>query len=232
MSTYSKYIEYAKDAIGELKQLETLKKSVKGAKLAQAIKEKGLKKITKSHVDSVLHGLGKSRDYSPLSDSQKQIAKELQDIGEKVALTHKDKAISGILEKVSIDKLKLGMMHEMLMQKNDLKAVITVISNLKKDPDYYRISELTHKQWMDGSSTGIGDPDHPVNSDVRDNVGKLTAENAEMAQSDITKIIDYSEKLQSMFTVNDNLEDWVKAKLNHACDDVATVRDYLKFYRD
>ena len=232
MSTYSKYIEYAKDAIGELKQLETLKKSVKGAKLAQAIKEKGLKKITKSHVDSVLHGLGKSRDYSPLSDSQKQIAKELQDIGEKVALTHKDKAISGILEKVSIDKLKLGMMHEMLMQKNDLKAVITVISNLKKDPDYYRISELTHKQWMDGSSTGIGDPDHPVNSDVRDNVGKLTAENAEMAQSDITKIIDYSEKLQSMFTVNDNLEDWVKAKLNHACDYVATVRDYLKFYNE
>ena len=232
MSTYSKYIEYAKVAIDELKQLETLKKSVKGAKLAQAIKEKGLKKITKSHVDSVLHGLGKSSDYSPLSDSQKQIAKELQDIGEKVALTHKDKAISGILEKVSIDKLKLGMMHEMLMQKNDLKAVITVISNLKKDPDYYRISELTHKQWMDGQSTGIGNPDHPINTDVRDSVGKLTSENAEMAQSDITKIIDYSEKLQSMFTVNDNLEDWVKAKLNHACDYVATVRDYLKFYNE
>jgi hypothetical protein len=232
MSTYSKYIEYAKVAIGELKQLETLKKSVKGAKLAQAIKEKGLKKITKSHVDSVLHGLGKSSDYSPLSDSQKQIAKELQDIGEKVALTHKDKAISGILEKVSIDKLKLGMMHEMLMQKNDLKAVITVISNLKKDPDYYRISELTHKQWMDGQSTGIGNPDHPINAGIHDEVGKLTAENAEMAQSDITKIIDYSEKLQSMFTVNDNLEDWVKAKLNHACDYVATVRDYLKFYQD
>ena len=57
-------------------------------------------------------------------------------------------------------------------------------------------------------------------------------ENAEMAQSDITKIIDYSEKLQSMFTVNDNLEDWVKAKLNHACDYVATVRDYLKFYNE
>ena len=43
MSTYSKYIEYAKDAIGELKQLEILKKSVKGAKLAQAIKENFLK---------------------------------------------------------------------------------------------------------------------------------------------------------------------------------------------
>ena len=57
-------------------------------------------------------------------------------------------------------------------------------------------------------------------------------ENAEMSQSDVTKIIDYSEKLQSMFDVNDNLEDWVKAKLNHACDYVATVRDYLKFYHD
>lgn len=56
-------------------------------------------------------------------------------------------------------------------------------------------------------------------------------ENSEMAQSDLTKIIDYSEKLQSMFDANDNLEDWVKAKLNHACDYVATVRDYLKFYR-
>jgi len=57
-------------------------------------------------------------------------------------------------------------------------------------------------------------------------------ENAEMAQSDVTKIIDYSEKLQSMFNTDDNLEDWVKAKLNHACDYVATVRDYLKFYHD
>ena len=231
MSTYSKYIEYAKDAIGELKQLETLKKSFKGDKLAKAIKEKGLKKITKSHVDSVLHGLGKSSDYSPLTDAQKLIAKELQDIGEKVALTYKDKAISGILEKVSIDKLKLGMVHEMLMQENDLKAVITAISNLKKDPDYYGISELTHKQWMDSNSTGFGDPDHPINHD-NPHVNKLKAENAEMAQSDITKIIDYSEKLQSMFNVTDNLEDWVKAKLNHACDYVATVRDYLKFYNE
>ena len=68
--------------------------------------------------------------------------------------------------------------------------------------------------------------------DVKNWTDMSLNENAEMAQSDITKIIDYSEKLQSMFNVNDNLEDWVKAKLNHACDYVATVRDYLKFYRD
>ena len=57
-------------------------------------------------------------------------------------------------------------------------------------------------------------------------------ENIKMAQSDVTNIIDYSEKLQSLFDANDNLEDWVKAKLTIACDYVATVLDYLKFYDD
>jgi len=96
------------------------------------------------------------------------------------------------------------------------------------------LSELTKSEWWNSMSTGVGDPDHPINSDVKDHVGQLKVqyENAEMAQSDVTKLIDYSEKLQSMFDVNDNLEDWVKAKLNHACDYVATVRDYLKFYQD
>ena len=95
------------------------------------------------------------------------------------------------------------------------------------------MNELTRKQWQDSQSTGFGDGDHPINHN-NPHHDKLVVkiENAEMAQSDITKIIDYSEKLQSMFTVNDNLEDWVKAKLNHACDYVATVRDYLKFYNE
>ena len=61
---------------------------------------------------------------------------------------------------------------------------------------------------------------------------KLKAENAEMAMSDMTKAIEYSDKLQKMFNVSDDLEDWVKAKLNHAADYIATVRDYLKFYHD
>lgn len=91
--------------------------------------------------------------------------------------------------------------------------------------------KLTKDQWLAAMSSGIGNKNHPVNDNNPD-IGKLKAENAEMAQSDITKIIDYSEKLQSMFSVSDNLEDWVKAKLNHACDYVATVRDYLKFYSE
>ena len=154
MSDYTTYTNYAKKAIDELQQLANFKKSLKGKKLADKIREAGLKLITKSGVDSILHGLGESNGFQNLTPVQKQIAEKLVSLKD-TALTHKSSSIQGVLD-----------------------------------------------------------------------------ENAEMAQSDITKIIDYSEKLQSMFTVNDNLEDWVKAKLNHACDYVATVRDYLKFYRD
>ena len=174
MSNYNKYIEYANKSIKELEKLIDLKKTLKGKKLAEKIRESGLKWITKSAVDSVLHGLGESNNFINLTPQQKKIAEKLVSLRDE-SLTYKSPAMQGVLEK------------------------------------------LTHKQWLDSQSTGIGDKDHPVNSDVYNDVGKLTAENAEMAQSDITKIIDYSEKLQSMFTVNDNLEDWVKAKLNHAC---------------
>ena len=154
MSDYTTYTNYAKKAIDELQQLANFKKSLKGKKLADKIREAGLKLITKSGVDSILHGLGESNGFQNLTSAQKQIAEKLVSLKD-TALTHKSSSIQGVLD-----------------------------------------------------------------------------ENAEMAQSDITKIIDYSEKLQSMFTVNDNLEDWVKAKLNHACDYVATVRDYLKFYNE
>jgi len=96
------------------------------------------------------------------------------------------------------------------------------------------MNELNKDQWLKSMSTGFGDPDHPINGDVKDEVGKLKVqvENAEMAMSDVTKLIKYSEALQKMFNPSEDLEDWVEAKLNHACDYVATVRDYLKFYRD
>lgn len=154
MSDYTTYTNYAKKAIRELEQLSDFKKSLKGKKLADKIREAGLKLITKSGVDSILHGLGESNGFQNLTPTQKQVAEKLVSLKD-TALTHKSSSIQGVLD-----------------------------------------------------------------------------ENAEMAQSDITKIIDYSEKLQSMFDVNDNLEDWVKAKLNHACDYVATVRDYLKFYNE
>ena len=97
------------------------------------------------------------------------------------------------------------------------------------------MSQITKTQWQNSQSTGFGDKNHPINHAVKHvHPLKTTSmkENAEMALSDLTKITKYSQELQSMFSVNDNLEDWVKAKLNHACDYVATVRDYLKFYQN
>lgn len=94
------------------------------------------------------------------------------------------------------------------------------------DEDRYSLSELTPISIKDLKKAQKQNSMHKLMTPETIN------ESAEMAQSDITKIIDYSEKLQSMFNVNDNLEDWVKAKLNHACDYVATVRDYLKFYNE
>jgi hypothetical protein len=95
------------------------------------------------------------------------------------------------------------------------------------------MNELTKDQWKKSMSTGFDDADHPVNHD-NPHHDKLMVklENAEMAMSDVTKLIKYSEALQKMFNPSEDLEDWVEAKLNHACDYVATVRDYLKFYRD
>ena len=95
------------------------------------------------------------------------------------------------------------------------------------------MNELTKDQWEKSMSTGFGNGDHPINHN-NPHHDKLVVklENAEMSMSDVTKLIKYSEALQKMFNVNDDLEDWVKAKLNHACDYVATVRDYLKFYYD
>lgn len=95
------------------------------------------------------------------------------------------------------------------------------------------MNELTKDQWEKSMSTGFGNGDHPINHN-NPHHDKLVVklENAEMAMSDMTKVIKYSAQLQKMFNVNDDLEDWVKAKLNHACDYIATVRDYLKFYHE
>lgn len=57
-------------------------------------------------------------------------------------------------------------------------------------------------------------------------------ENNDHSKNDLNKIIDYSEKLQSMISPCMILEDWIKAKLTHAEDYMNTVLDYLKFYQN
>ena len=57
-------------------------------------------------------------------------------------------------------------------------------------------------------------------------------ESSEMSKSNLHKIIDYSEQLQSMIDPKKDLEDWVKAKLTHAADYLDTVFDYLSYYNE
>lgn len=57
---------------------------------------------------------------------------------------------------------------------------------------------------------------------------KLKKDN-DLAKKDIYKIISYSEKIQEIIK-DKKLEDWVKAKLNHAEDYIGTVLDFLSFY--
>lgn len=59
---------------------------------------------------------------------------------------------------------------------------------------------------------------------------KIYLENYEHSKNDLHKIIQYSEKLQSMIP-NKPLEDWVKAKLTHAEDYINIVLDYVKYYK-
>lgn len=123
-------------------------------------------------------------------------------------------AARDIVTQSSVESIIMGL------GKNYPELTKKLQSLLKYSFHYSELVKLHNKGKID--STNWRDP----------SMDGVLNENAEMAKSDLTKLIGYSEKLQSMFDVNDNLEDWVKAKLNHAADYVATVRDYLKFYRD
>ena len=144
-------------------------------------------------------------------EAYKNIALKLIGKLEKIKLLGKAKTpTSDIVTQSVVDAVLSGLgknFPELTAKLNDLHKYAFHYSDLGK---LHQKSKIDATSWSDPSLD----------------------ENAEMAQSDVTKLIDYSEKLQSMFSVDDNLEDWVKAKLNHACDYVATVRDYLKFYRD
>ena len=130
---------------------------------------------------------------------------------EKIKATGKGKVpVSDIVTQSSVSSILVGLSDRFPELTTKLKNLLKYSFNHSDLVKLHQTGKMDLNSWEDQS----------------------LSENAEMSQSDVTKIIDYSEKLQSMFDVNDNLEDWVKAKLNHACDYVATVRDYLKFYHD
>jgi len=148
---------------------------------------------------------------------------------EKIKAIGKGKIPAGdIVTQSSVGSIIVGLGDRFPELTNKLKNLSKYSFNHSDLVKLHQTGKIDLNSWEDRSLRELMSK---INR-IKHQVNNLKAENAEMSQSDITKIIDYSEKLQSMFSVDDNLEDWVKAKLNHACDYVATVRDYLKFYRD
>jgi hypothetical protein len=148
---------------------------------------------------------------------------------EKIKAIGKGKITAGdIVTQSSVGSVIVGLGDRFPELTTKLKGLLKHSFNHSDLVKLHQTGKIDLNNWEDRSLNEIMSE---INR-IKHQVNNLKSENAEMAQSDVTKIIDYSEKLQLMFDVNDNLEDWVKAKLNHACDYVATVRDYLKFYHD
>ena len=190
--------------------------------------------INKAHMRTAQLPAAYAKQLQKLKGMNENKPQSLSD--EKTMELYKDFAVRMIpkLEKIkNLGKSKISMKD--IVTQSVVKSIVIGMGTDTKYPDikqklesllpyaftYTELFKLGQKgkidslNWRDPSMNGV-----------------LIKENAEMSQSDVSKIIKYSDELQSMFDVNDNLEDWVKAKLNHACDYVATVRDYLKFYRD
>ena len=123
MSDYTTYTNYAKKAIDELQQLANFKKSLKGKKLADKIREAGLKLITKSGVDSILHGLGESNGFQNLTPAQKQIAEKVG-----TSQPHVSDWLNGIKTPSSVNLRKLA--NAMGCTPIDLVMKLHVVNNL------------------------------------------------------------------------------------------------------
>jgi GH24 family phage-related lysozyme (muramidase) len=134
---------------------------------------------------------------------------------EKIKTLGKSKTpIKDIVTQSSVKNVIIGLGNKNFKLKEKLQNLIKYAFTHSDLTNLHQKGKLDVSNWRDTS------------------IDEIIKENSEMAQSDVTKIIKYSDKLQNMFDVDDNLEDWIKAKLNHAADYLSTVRDYLKFYSD
>lgn len=155
-----------------------------------------------------------AKDYNAYKKYQQYALNMIAKLEKIKSLGKAKTAARDIVTKSSVESILIGLGNSNPEIRKKLDSLLKYAYTHSDLLNLHKKGRIDATNWNDPSLVGV------VN------------ENAEMAKSDLTKLIGYSEKLQSMFSVDDNLEDWVKAKLNHATDYVATVRDYLKFYRD
>lgn len=114
----------------------------------------------------------------------------------------------------------LELAREEVKQDADLHDVAEAVIQLSQDgvatmADYDQIV-----RFMDKQGTNESDSD-PANKGEYDREG-------EMAQQDLTTAADAAEELRSILTADENLPEWVQAKITKAMDYLDTTRDYMK----
>lgn len=110
--------------------------------------------------------------------------------------------------------------------------------DVKEDADLHDVAEAVIKMSANGVVT-MADYDKIVSfmkqqgdvatesSDDPADKGEYDQE-GEMAQQDLTTAADAAEELRSILTADDNLPEWVQAKITKALDYLDTARDYMK----
>jgi hypothetical protein len=114
----------------------------------------------------------------------------------------------------------LELAREDVKQDADLHDVAEAVIQLSQDDpatmaDYDKIVVFMKQQ-----GTNESDID-PANKGEYDREG-------EMAQQDLTTAADAAEELRSILTADENLPEWVQAKITKAMDYLDTTRDYMK----
>lgn len=138
-----------------------------------------------------------------------------------------------------MSKMKPG--DKMAGQKHDIEKTTTGIKATRRtDPD--GISTSVDDKDADGEKRGRGRPKGTgVKMGAKGPSGKsklMTREDDEyddeagMAKQDLTQAKDAAEELRSILASDENLPEWVQAKITKAVDYLDTARDYIKSEKD
>ena len=108
--------------------------------------------------------------------------------------------------------------------------------DVKQDADLHDIAEVVIKLSTEGNVASMADYDRIVafmNKQGKPAMGEGNDpgeydQEGEMAKGQLTTASDAAEELRSILTSDENLPEWVQAKITKAMDYLDTARDYMK----
>lgn len=121
----------------------------------------------------------------------------------------------------------LELAREDVSQDADLHDIAEAVIKLSKD----KVATMADYDKIVAFMKGQGEPateDHgPEDPQASYNVGEYDRE-GDMAKDQLRVINDAAKELYDILDANDNLPEWVQAKITKATDYIDTVRDYMK----